>query len=326
MDFKKLAEEYKNAIPQNLSEEAFLKAIYIRIGKQKSFSEKYLFGNEETKRKMYMLAMRYSEPENINGLQKEVICYSLSYEIKHLLNALGYRCFVPTPIEVGEHVFPIVTLKDGRMIKYDLQRDLVNIQSGCKTQFFATYNEREDLGYAFATINDDEQTKIDKEIGYIQTEQDYKNNVMEEISKTLQEKNDLSLWQKVKRVLTDSRLNDMTNSIEYREASHYYLKNLLPHFFEKEMSRKIFFIACARKDEDNNKNVTNCVFVHDKKSPNAVFMFSKAHNRYIVAPYENLIKWQEEGLEIGCLPPFKGAKLLIRDIENYKRKSSNLEL
>ena len=72
MNFEKLAEEYKNAIPQNLSEEAFLKAIYIRMGKQKSFSEKYLFGNEETKRKMYMLAMRYSEPENIKESQKEI--------------------------------------------------------------------------------------------------------------------------------------------------------------------------------------------------------------------------------------------------------------
>lgn len=322
MDVKELANKYRSEIPSNLSDIEFLKAVYIKLAHEKAFDEKYYFGNSGTIKKIYKLAQKNKNSRVAGKEKRTIICCSLSYEIEHLLEELGYKCFVTPYFEIGDHVFPIVVLDDGTQIKYDLQKDLENIQTHCRTQFFATI-DRDDFSYNLHVFDDDEQFKVDKAIGYVDSIEDYKDSDIENLDKKIAENPDATIWQKLNLILSDTRVNDISKDTGYIECYRYYTKRLLPRYFTtKEFTAKVHVITCSRQTSNNDSNneieFTNCIYVDDKSAPQAVYMFSRVHNKYILTPYENLIKLEEEGLIIGNKYPSNGSKKLKKELNIYK--------
>lgn len=319
MNIKDLANKYKEEVPEGLSDIEFLKAIYIKLGYKKVFDEKYYFGNSGTMKKMYRLAE--SEKHNSTSIDKKrtIICYSLSYEIKHLLQEFGYRCIVTTASEVGEHVFPIVILSDGRKIKYDLQRDLENIQTHCRTKFFAT-TEMDGYEEVLSVINQDTQFEIDKKIGYVSTKEDYMDSSIEILEDKIFGETELTLWQKLSIILSDPAINNISPDTGYIESFKYYSKRIMPKFFSsKELYGKVHIITCSKGNKENPE-FTNCIFVDDKNSPREVYIFSRVHNRYMPISYDVLLKLEEEGLVIGNNYPSNGLSKLKKKLDEHKKQ------
>lgn len=322
MNIKELADKYKSQIPQDLDEYRFLKSLYIKIGQDRIFDEKYYFGNSGTMKKIYSLAKNNRNNRQFELEKRTIICYSLSYTIEHLLEEIGYNCMVTHSLENGDHVFPIVMLSDGRRIKYDLQKDLENIQTRCKTEYFAT-SDNDDLGYHLTTINDDEQTKIDIDINYIENEEEYKNVAIDNLHKTIKNNNELNIWQKLQLILKDEKINDIPKYAGYVECFRFYYKRVLPEFFsDKELAHKIKFITCSKSTGENSE-YTNCIFVEDETAPKAVYMFSRIHNRYILTPYEKIIELEQKGLNIGVKFPTSGVNKLKKEMEKYRESKNN---
>ena len=318
MDIKELANKYRAELPEGLTDIEFLKAIYIKLGYKKAFDERYYFGNSSTMKKIYKLAER--EKHNSISIDKKrtIICYSLSYEIRHLLREFGYHCFVTTSCEMGDHVFPIVTLPDGRRIKYDLQKDLENIQTHCKTEFFATV-DNDDYGERLSVIDEDTQFEIDKKIGYVSEKDDYRDSDIDSLDSKLIGRTDLTLWQKLSIILSDSGINNIPENTGYIEIFRYYSKRIMPRYFtSKELSGKIHLITCAKGSKDNPE-YTNCIFVEDRSAPKQLFIFSRVHNKYIPISYDGMLKLEEEGLIIGNNFPSNGASKLKKELEIHKK-------
>ena len=321
MDIKELANRYKKEIPEGLDDERFLKSVYIKLGKERVFDEKYFFGNSATMKKIYMLAERNKHNREFKTDKRDIVCYSLSYIIKHLLKEFGYNCIVTPAFETGDHVFPIVTLNDGRKIKFDLQRDLENIQTYCKTQYFATV-EQDDICYHLDTIEEDAQIKIDMDIQYIKNEDDYKDITIQQLEKRLKENPDLTIWQKVNLILSDERLNDISQDAGYVECFKFYNRRILPKFFNnREIANKVHVVTCSKTNQNvvDGQEYTNCIYVDDRSAPKAVFMFSRVYNKYILTPFENVIKIQEEGLVIGTNRPSNGATKLKKELKEFQK-------
>lgn len=320
MNIEELADRFRKEIPEGLDDERFLKAVYIKLGKERVFDEKYYFGNSATMKKIYTLAKRNKDNKHYATDKRKIVCYSLSYVIQHLLTELGYRCVVSPSFEVGDHVFPIVQLKDGRKIKFDLQQDLENIQTYCKTRYFATVDS-DDIGYNFDTIDDETQVSIDKDIGYIESEEDYKDIAIQQLQESLSENRDLTIWQRLSILLSDPKVNDIPMDTGYIECFKFYKKRLFPKFFsDKELAGKIHLITCSKEDPQSpdEQEYTNCIYVNDKSAPKSVYLFSRVHNKYILTSYDNVIKIQEEGLNIGAKYPSNGATKLKKALKEYQ--------
>lgn len=321
MNIKELANKYKEELPKGLSDIEFLKAIYIKLGYKKAFDEKYYFGNTGTMKKIYRLAERERHNSTSIDKKRKIICYSLSYEIRHLLQEFGYRCIVTTASEVGEHVFPIVILLDGRKIKYDLQRDLENIQTHCKTEFFAT-TERDDYEDVLSVIDEDTQFEIDKKIGYVVQKEGYMDSSIERLEDKIFGNTELTLWQRLSIILSDPEINNISPETGYIESFRYYSKRIMPNFFSsKELCGKVHIITCSKGDKENPE-FTNCIFVDDKNSPKELYIFSRVHNRYMPISYDGLLKLEEEGLVIGNNFPSNGLSKLKKKLEAYKNEQA----
>lgn len=163
MNKEEFIEKLKQNMPEGLNEIETAKYIYIELGKEKAFDEKYFFGNSKTRRQIYKLAEQTNHFTDSVVKNKKIICVSLTYLYRDILKDFGINSIVA---EDGDHKYPIILLKDKmQMIKADLQQDLYNIQTKSKMQYFGTRSKYE--SYDVIPIDEEYLREIDEKIGYI---------------------------------------------------------------------------------------------------------------------------------------------------------------
>ena len=141
MNKAEFIEKLKQNMPEELNEIETAKYIYVQLGKEKVFDERYFFGNSKTKRQIYKLAEKTNYNTDQVAKNRKIICVSLTYLYRDILKEFGIDSIVA---EEGNHKYPIIILKDKmQMINADLQLDLYNIQTKSKTQYFGTRNKYE---------------------------------------------------------------------------------------------------------------------------------------------------------------------------------------
>ena len=85
MKKQEFIQSIKEKLPNNLSDLEIAKYIYIQLGKQKAFDEKYFFGNSKTRKKIYKLAEQNKIDSEQASKNKKIICVSLSYLYRDIL-------------------------------------------------------------------------------------------------------------------------------------------------------------------------------------------------------------------------------------------------
>lgn len=163
MNKAEFIEKLKQNMPEGLNKIETAKYIYVELGKEKAFDEKYFFGNNKTRRQIYKLAEQTNHNTDIVAKNKNIICVSLTYLYRDILKEFEINSVVA---EDGNHKYPIILLKDEmQMIKADLQLDLYNIQTKSKMQYFGTRSKYE--SYDLISIDEKYSRDIDEKIGYI---------------------------------------------------------------------------------------------------------------------------------------------------------------
>ncbi len=204
MKVKELLEDIKsNEEYKKLDELSFIRKIYIEIGRNKTFDVKYYFGNTETQKKIYNLARRRTEVEKRLD-EREIICYSLARQCEYIFKNLGYSCTVTHEPKELEHVFNILTLKDGRRIKLDLQSDLEFIQTGRKTRYFGTSDNEYVL---LDELPEKEIIEADRNIGYPNKEVEYSDETINSIINNLK---GLPLTERVSSFISNNEINEIS--------------------------------------------------------------------------------------------------------------------
>lgn len=289
MNKQEFIQRMKEEISKDFSELEIAKYIYVQLGKEKSFDEKYYFGNSKVRNKIYKLAEKNRINSEEAGKSKKIICVSLSYLYRDILKEFG----ITTAIEQEmEHKFPVIILKDGRKIKADLQLDLYNIQTKSKMQFFGT---KENYGFdAVDTLTSKENIELDKKIGYIKDEQDYRNNAIDRLKEKTNGKNASEL---LKIVLTDDEVNNFDNKLEYVEIVKYY-KAILNYLDRKLLNKKIFSMNCYKQNDDGEKEYSLCLYSVEKEGID-LYIFSKKENRFMQVEIPKIEELEKDGLVLG---------------------------
>lgn len=315
MNKKELIEQLKKNMPEGLSKLEIARYVYIELGKIKAFDERHYFGNKATKRKIYNLARQTEHNTDEVAEEKSIVCVSLSYLYRDILKEFNIDCkVILDEYDPDKHMYPIVYLGDGRTLVTDLQMDLHRIQTRSKTKNFKISNYPPNREFQ---ITDDELKEIDKKIGYIQN--DYKDADLDELAKEVEE---MGATDALGYIFSSDKLYRNTNIKGYVEAMKFTysaLKRILPHYWQK----KVYMVDCYKKQEDNSKKYTLCVFSQEKEEVKP-YLYSLKEGRFLPVSIESLAKLQNDGLIIGRYHGQVGAGLLKKCVKNYSR-SNHLE-
>ena len=171
---QKIPRIYENAIdkmvaemPKGLTELEQARYIYINLGKLLAYDERYTVGNNKQQRKLFKLAKeRVIEFNQIKENKKfKGICIDLNRLYANtLISKLGMQ---RVGINYGYGIMPhdsVTAEFDGRTSSYDLQRDLINIQLNCMTDFFGFHDYDDD--YCDTILKDEEIERIDQKLAF----------------------------------------------------------------------------------------------------------------------------------------------------------------
>ena len=312
MKVKELLHEFQtNPEYQALDELSFIRKIYIEIGKNKTFDVRYYFGNTATQKQIYRLAKKRTGVEDRID-DREIICYSLARQCEYLFKKLGYNCTVTHEPKELEHVFNILTLKNGDRIKLDLQSDLEFIQTGRRTRHFGTADDEYIL---LNEVSADAIAHTDRNIGYTNENGEYTDELINSVISNL---SDLPLAERVTSFINDEDIIKISADMGYMQQYSFYYK-MLTSLAENEIWKKLYIFPCKMGQEE----YTSCIFIREQNP--TVFLYSNKHNRFLNVDIEKIPDLQEEGLRLGVRGTENGVKLLRRAITERRRKLDDSE-
>ncbi len=313
MKVKELLQEIQtNPEYQALDELSFIRKIYIEIGKNKTFDVRYYFGNTATQKQIYRLAKKRTGVEDRLD-DREIICYSLARQCEYIFKKLGYNCTVTHEPKELEHVFNILTLKNGDRIKLDLQSDLEFIQTGRRTRHFGTADDEYIL---LNEVSADAIAHTDRNIGYTNENGEYTDELINSVISNL---SDLPLAERVTSFINNEDIIKISSNMGYMQQYSFYYK-MLTSLAEKEIWKKLYIFPCKTSQEE----YTSCIFIREHEP--TVFLYSNKHNRFLEVAIEKIPNLQEQGLRLGVRGTENGVKLLKRAISERKLEDSEQSL
>lgn len=245
----------------HFSEEELIRWLYIELGERFSFSREYRYAiTPEEKARIELQAkdkvMRTRRVNNVDS----VICIDIEETMQMLLTDLfGIDSRVITDGS-GPHVYLEVRTENYGRIKLDLQEDLVNIKSGRRTEHFGSenyYNQKD-----YMTIPEGKIKEIDKKIGYIDENEKYMEDYLEDYRDKIEQSDTTD--EKVRKVfaLLEYKFSEILKSMKYCERTEIYKKvieDMLPYdkvehrTFRNNGKLLSCFIVPDDSDEDNKK-------------------------------------------------------------------------
>jgi len=181
---KQIYNEILQEMPVGLNEKEIAAFIMKKIGLERSFSSKYYWGTDKTRKQIYELCVNKRSKSSED--KRQLICVTATRMYNEFAKSFGLDCYIigDTKLtkddykifETGEHISPVIKTKDGTFIKCDVEWDLENIQTGRKWIKFGTKDDGQD---SLHILPEDEIDNIMKKIGYIDSNRDYLENYIE---------------------------------------------------------------------------------------------------------------------------------------------------
>lgn len=277
MNIDQMKEKLRQEMPEGLEEIEIAKYIYITLGKMKSYDETYYFGNSKTQKKIYNLSQRSEHRINETMEKRKIICVSLSHLYVELLKKFNIKAL--TSID-GDHVYVNIYLKDDRKIKTDLQLDLSNIQARMRTKYFGSKKPYEyELG--FDEITNQENTIIDKNIGYIDDNKQYRDEDINNLKIKCSEKTPKAA---IETIINDESVNNLPQDMGYVDRGKYYI-NLFKICMPNSKFDLLYCYRYSKEEKDENgeklKKYKMILGVYGKNNEVNTYTFSERENKFI---------------------------------------------
>ncbi len=334
MTKKQLTDKIKCEIPHNLDEETTAAYIMKEIAQDRSFSEHYYWGNSETIKKIYKLS---KDNRNIETLDKrKIICVTISRLFKSIAGEMGLDVYYVDEegtitkngiqnLEIGEHVYPVIKLKDNRIIKCDLQRDLTNIQTGFHWRNFGTKG----FGEGFlSTLSEEKIDEIMRKIGTISDDKGYTEDYCRQQKSNIGK--NITTTEIVKSVFTDNRLNEEVKKTSVGETFKFYRKVFEIYIGKDRPDERIeastlfqtykekLFIFPCNIVKGKISRYTICAYTFENKDITSIYLLSRTDKSMLPVTLEELKYFENEGLRIGITS--KGSRHLTRKLEEISEK------
>lgn len=327
---KELVDKLKREMPEFTGSKAEIEKqiamyIYLELGKTKVFDESFYLADVETQKKIIKLNARIKTSRNSLIKNRKVTCLKISNLYKMLLRDFRIRCITARLHPQSSHYYNAIKLSDGSMIVADLQKDLFNIQTRCKTQFFGYEYKKGKI--VAEGLTEEEVFKLHKACGYVNKKEDYMDEKIKELASRL---NGLPPDQLLAELLNDKEVNKFQDDIGYIEFFKYYsklIKKVAPMYDSKEIK---YFNCYRRKDvgkRKTEKDYLMCIYA-EYNNELSIYLFNQAEKCFKKVDLETMERLEKQGLILGKSQNEKGMKSLREHMNNmivdrYKKKYAN---
>ena len=335
MNRKQLLEKIKREMPDDLNEKEKAAFIMMKIAEDRSFSEHYFWGSALTSKEIYSRAVNPTlvDPED----RRKLICVTSSKLFKYIAAELGMKVYymgeelypissLKWSVKNGEHVYPVVELSDGSLIKCDIQQDLSNIQTGCRWKNFGTaYPGEKDI---LSVISEEELETIMEKIGYLRDKNrdTYTDDYC--IEQAEGKETTATVTEVVRTVFEDERLNREVNHTNIIETYKFYMRIMKIYLGEETKATipllrymQSFYMFPCRIKKDGNIRYTLCSYTVEEDGNGIIYLLSRTNKRMIPITLEELANFEKQGLKI----PQLGTYHLRRRLSDFRKTSSRQE-
>lgn len=341
MTLNEHVEYLRNYINQfeNITEVEVIRIVYIYLGKKLKFDARYGYGSRKEKDQIYdstILRKIYSDDYdfydkvikyiiiNEEEIRKRIedgymICTSISGTVEYILKQFGIK--VDHVVELPEygqkmanqHVYNIVTLKDGRKAKLDLEQDLGRIQSLSKTKNFLI-----NINTGKSILSDEVIREIDMNKADYIPEGFYFEDMFYMVKLSVSG-TDVPLEEKVKMIIKN--LGAYTK--DYKEMGYVQRRIYHEAFFRNALSTeeldKINFLDCFY--EKKNESYKTCIIVELPNKEYKIYMFSLEDYKYEEITKEDLANEISKGIKI-----HENKKVPIQGFNKYLKELKKLRI
>ena len=318
MKTKDLIEKIRSEVPDCVydgsTEDVEIKKalyVYIELAKNKSFDERYYLANGQLAKRIVKQAYEDSKSENFERTlkKKKLICVSMANTYSRILNILGIDC-QPYRLGNSDHLYNIITLRNGKRFYADVQLDLYRIQTGRKINHFYSLEDED-------ALPEDRLVEMLKQLGYTKDKESYndrENKILALRSKVEGSSPDDAL----KIILGADELFTGLKNLETSEAYSYYY-SLRKDILDKKTFKKTYQFSCAKLDEKGEpKDFTFCIYpdTYDYRTVTP-YLYSKKQGRMLPCNLETLDRLQSEGLKLGRL----GIETRVGRLRKYMKQA-----
>ena len=306
---KQLVEHIKQVMPNDFDEIETLAFIENEIAKQISFDEQYLWGDRETKEKIYKLAKTEAQRPK-KETKKKLICVTMAELFGYVAKEFGYEVMYQTRIpgqedktgendifrkvspKKQEHVYPIVKLSNGTFIKVDIQSDLYRLQTRSKPKEFGFDKIQNKDGIRTSMIDNSTIERVFRKIYNLDENERFTDEYIMVFSAMLrcQRKTPIEM---LEFFINDPKIQQELQSARCVEANKLYRKILslsydivvLNQFYQD--NNKAIIEECILSDNKGHKRYSFCIYA-EKDEEKRFYVYSKKSRRMVNLSQEEI--------------------------------------
>ena len=325
MNKKELVEELKQNIPDftGTEEEKELKTalyVYVELAKRKVFDTRF-YGNIKQREKAVRESIANSTNIDESVKKRRITCISMASLYSSMLEEFGINSMVCSDdADYGQitHRNNMIITKSVRRYEVDCQRDMENIQTKRRLQWFAIKKS------CWETIPPEKLTEMLIEVGYIENEKDYQDDVIAKLASELKDEDNVAA--QMRQILENKEIYEATKNAGVIEARQYYdsvLQTIIPESKLDMEAYEIKSFMCRKKKNKDDYDYTFGIYGIDKVTDDVqVYMYSAKKKRPLHCDIETLKRLKENGLILGRSEKDRAAGWLNKKIAKTTIKKS----
>ena len=307
-------------MPSDFNEIEKLAFIENEIAKQISFDEQYLWGDRETKEKIYKLAKTEAQRPH-KEIKRKLICITMSELFGYIAKELGFevmyqKCAPGVEDKTGqrdifnkvsskkqEHVYPIVKLSNGKYIKIDIQFDLYRLKTHSKPKAFGSNQIIIQNGIKTLILDNSEIEKIFRKIYQLDENERFTDEYIMVFAAMLrcQHKTPIEM---LEFFMNDPKIQEALQNARCIEANKLYKKILGVCYDESRENQffkekdKAIIEECVLYGEEQ-KRYSFCIYAENEEQ-RQFYVYSKRSRRMVNLTQEQVkqITQQAKNIEL----------------------------
>lgn len=306
---KQLVEHIKQIMPSDLNEIEKLAFIETEIAKQISFDEQYLWGDKESKEKIYKLAKTQAQKPH-KEIKRKLICVTMAELFGYVVKEVGFdvlyqkrapgqenqtgdnNIFKKVSPKKQEHICPIVKLPNGKYIEVDIQSDLYRLQTRSKPKAFGKNRFKIVDGIITSTVDDNITEKIFKKMYGLKENERFTDDYIAVFSAMLrcQGKTPIEM---LEFFMNDPKIQEELKNTRCIEANKLY-KKILGVCYDVSIDKQFFkdqdkaiIEECILSNGQGQKRYSFCIYAQNEEEQQ-FYIYSKKSKRMINLSQEEM--------------------------------------
>ena len=313
---KELVEQIRQKMPSNYNEMEKLAFIEAEVAKHVSFDEKYLWGDKETKQKIYELAKKEARKPT-KEVKRKLICVTIAELFGYVAENFGFEVFYQKRIpgtstktgdnkifgniskERQEHVCPVIGLSNGQFIELDIQHDLAMIQTRSMVKRFGLDIHMEKLndGRTICTLDEETVSKIFRKIYGLSENELFTDDYIKDLANSLRRQGKTPI-EMIEEFMNDPRIIEELKNTRCIEANKIYKLILNACYVKKENEDRAWIDECILLDNKGQKRYSFCISA-ERDGQKIFYVYSKSSRKMVKLTQMELQQMIEKGMHIG---------------------------